>query len=141
MLEAFIKLATQLNKPLILHAVYEDAPIVCDLLEKHTIKKAHFHWFKGNDRIIERLISNHYYISITPDVMYKERTRHLVKLCPIDQLMVETDGPWPFEGPYASKMTHPKMIHDMIETIATIKNMSVSDVYPILYNNTKSFYH
>ena len=32
--------------------------------------------------------------------------------------MVETDGPWPFEGPFRGEETHPHMIHAVIEQIA-----------------------
>ena len=49
-LETFITFAKSVQKPIILHAVYEDASLVCDLLEKHSMKKAHFHWFKGDHR-------------------------------------------------------------------------------------------
>ena len=36
-------------------------------------------------------------------------------------MMVETDGPWPFEGPFQDKLTHPSMIHHSIQTITNIK--------------------
>lgn len=55
-LEFFIQQASRFNKPIVLHAVYDDAPIVCSLLEKYSIKKAHFHWFKGDHKTIERMI-------------------------------------------------------------------------------------
>ena len=32
-LESFIMLAKKCRKPIVLHAVYDDAPLVCDLLE------------------------------------------------------------------------------------------------------------
>ena len=41
-LETFISFAKRVQKPIILHAVYEDAPLVCDLLEKHSIEKGSF---------------------------------------------------------------------------------------------------
>ena len=34
--------------------IYEDAPLVCDILEKFNIKKAHFHWFKGDEKTITK---------------------------------------------------------------------------------------
>src|SRR5690625_3984443 len=52
-LEQFVKQAVIYNKPIILHAIYDDAPIVCQLLEKCSIKKAHFHWFKGDQQTID----------------------------------------------------------------------------------------
>lgn len=44
-LQRFVELASKYDLPIVLHAVYEDADVVCDLLEKHKVSRAHFHWF------------------------------------------------------------------------------------------------
>jgi TatD DNase family protein len=139
-LESFIRLAKKLNKPIILHAVYDDAPIVCDLLEKYNIKSAHFHWFKGDKKTMERLIRNGYFVSLTPDILYEEETREVVRTFPLHFMMAETDGPWPFEGIFANQITHPKMVHHVIREIATIKKIPLDEVYIKLYENVKTFY-
>ncbi|MEW9698707.1 TatD family hydrolase [Paenibacillus sp. SI8] len=140
LLDRFLGLAARLQKPVVLHAVYEDADIVCDLLEKHGIAKAHFHWFKGADLTIRRMISSGYYISITPDVLYEEEIQSLVRRYPIEQMMVETDGPWSFEGPYAGQETHPRMIHEVIAQIARLQSIPVDMAARILCHNTIQFY-
>ncbi|WP_391115863.1 TatD family hydrolase [Psychrobacillus sp. L3] len=140
LLEAFIKLSKELEKPIILHAVYEDAPIVCDLLEEYSVSKAHFHWFKGDSKTIQRMAENGYYISVTPDVLYEEEIQQLVQSYPLQQIMVETDGPWPFEGPFTGKMTHPSMMKESIKTIAEIKKLPIDEIYHHVLYNTKSFF-
>ena len=99
LLERFVEFAAKWDKPIVLHAVYEDAALACDLLEKHGVTSAHFHWFKGDKAVVERMIRNGYFISITPDVLYEDEIQELVRVYPLEQMMVETDGPWPFEGP------------------------------------------
>ncbi|WP_407272617.1 TatD family hydrolase [Radiobacillus sp. PE A8.2] len=121
LLEKFILLAARLDKPIVLHAVYGDAPVVCDLLEKHGVKRAHFHWFKGDVNTVHRMMENGYFISITPDCLYEAEIQQLVTRYPLAQMMIETDGPWPFEGPFADQMTHPKMMHDTVGKIAELK--------------------
>ncbi|WP_042351822.1 TatD family hydrolase [Bacillus massiliigorillae] len=140
LLERFILFAKETNKPIILHAVYEDAPIVCDLLENHNVTKAHFHWFKGSKETVKRMISNGYYISITPDICYEEEIQQLVQSYPLELMMVETDGPWPFEERFEGQMTSPSMIHESIKKIAHIKQVEIENVYEILYQNTIKFY-
>ena len=54
--------------------------------------------------------------------------------------MVETDGPWPFEGPFAGQMTHPRMISDVIEVWSGIHQMSVTAARELIYDNTQRFY-
>ena len=139
-LEAFIDKAKAWNKPIVLHAVYEDAETVCDLLEKYSVDNAHFHWFKGSQSTVERMIRNGYYVSVTPDSVYEQEIQMLIKQYPIERLMVETDGPWPFSGPFEKAMTHPKMMHQSIATIASLKKMDLRDVYEQVYDNTKRFY-
>ncbi|MGE7624576.1 TatD family hydrolase [Viridibacillus sp. NPDC096237] len=140
LLEKFIALAAEMDKPIILHAVYEDAHTVCDLLEKYKVTAAHFHWFKGDIHVVKRMIANGYFISITPDVLYEKEIQQLVKEYPLEQMMVETDGPWPFKGIFSGKMTHPIMIRASIEKIATIKQLSFEEVSTTLYENTQKFY-
>lgn len=140
LLEKFILLAKEYHKPIILHAVYEDADKAIDLLEKHQFTAAHFHWFKGSPQTIDRMMANGYYISITPDLLYEEEIQQLVQHYPLEKIMVETDGPWPFEGPFSEQMTHPKMIKATIEKIAQIKQQSFEQIATRLYKNTCNFY-
>ncbi|MFD0824928.1 TatD family hydrolase [Neobacillus sp. M.A.Huq-85] len=140
LLENFMQRAKDWEKPIVLHAVYDDAPLVCDLLEKYSLTKAHFHWFKGDEKTIERMIENGYFISLTPDVVYEEEIQQLGSIYPLEQMMIETDGPWPFEGPFAGIMTHPNMMEESIRVIAEIKGLSVGEVSEKLFENTVSFY-
>ena len=140
LLEKMIALSVELDKPIVLHAVYEDAEIVCDLLEQYGVKYAHFHWFKGDEQIVRRMMDNGYFISITPDVLYEDEIQQLVHQYPLEQIMIETDGPWPFEGPFSGQMTHPRMMRESIKKIAEIKQKSINEVEDMLYENTKKFY-
>ena len=140
LLECFIRKAGQLDLPIALHAVYEDAEIVCELLEKYSVSRAHFHWFKGEDRVLHRIISNGYMISVTPEVVYRPKIQQLVESVPLSQLMVETDGPWPFEEMFKGKLTHPSMVHESMKSIAVIKGIDLEEVYEEIYTRTQEFY-
>lgn len=139
-LERMLLLAKELNKAVVLHAVYEDAELVLDLLQKHHITMAHFHWFKGSESSTARMIENGYYISITPDVFVEDEIRELVKGYPLEYMMVETDGPWPFEGPFKGKKTEPYMVIEVVKEIARIKELSIAEVASQIYQNSCKFY-
>ncbi|WP_233194247.1 TatD family hydrolase [Sporosarcina sp. P21c] len=139
-LECFVRKADKYNMPISLHAVYADATIVCEMLEQYSISKAHFHWFKGDDRVLQRIVSNGYMISVTPEVTYREKIQHIVKQVPFTQLMVETDGPWPFEHCFKGKLTHPSMLHESINSIAKIKGVTVDEAYREIYKTTQRFF-
>jgi TatD DNase family protein len=140
LLQVFVQEAKSLNKPIILHAVYDDADPVISMLEDSSIQKAHFHWFKGSSKTLEKMKGNGYYISLTPDLVYEEEIRSIAEFYPLTQILVETDGPWKFEGPFKGKMTHPGMIHQTVKELAKIKKESLQDVYKVLLDNTRNLY-
>ncbi|MNH85222.1 putative deoxyribonuclease YcfH [compost metagenome] len=141
LLDRLLALAARLSKPVVLHAVYEDADIVCDLLEKHRITRAHFHWFKGAPHTIKRMASQGYYISFTPDLLYEPEIVELAQRYPKHLVMAETDGPWPFEGPFEGQTTHPKMVREVIAAYGAIHGITPQQAETMLYANTKRFYY
>ncbi len=138
-LEQFIIKAKQYRLPIVLHAVYDDALVTLDLLQKHAIEKAHFHWFKASDIVINRLLATDYMVSVTPDVLWNPKTRKVVTSFPLERLMIETDGPWPHDG------FEPHHIHAqlsaIIEEIGHIKSIDTETVNQTIKDNTIRFYN
>lgn len=139
-LEPFIERASRYDVPVILHGVYEDVPTICQLVEKHSVRRAHFHWYKGDERSTDRILSNGHVVSVTPDILYKERTRELVKRVPLEQLLIETDGPWPYEGPLRGEATLPYLLMDVVRTIAQLKRLPEEEVAARITRTTRRFY-
>lgn len=140
LLERFILFAKGHDKPVVLHAVYEDADIACTLLERHQVTLAHFHWFKGSPATTRRMARNGYYISFTPDLLYEPEIRVLAANYPPSQVMAETDGPWPFEGSFAGQTTHPRMTADVIRAYCGIHGMTEAEGRRLFHANTRRFY-
>ncbi|MFS0784635.1 TatD family hydrolase [Bacillus sp. 1P06AnD] len=140
LLERFIVFAKKHDKPIILHAVYEDGETACMLLEKHGMEKAHFHWFKGEDILLRRMNENGYMVSVTPDICYEQEIQHIVDLYPLEKLMLETDGPWPFEERFKNQLTSPEMMYESIVEIAGIKGLPLEKVWEKTFGNTIRFY-
>lgn len=140
LLERFVALAAELRRPIVLHAVYDDAWHVCDLLERYGVQAAHFHWFKGPPETVRRMIASGYSISVTPDVAYEPEIQTLVAQYPLELIMAETDGPWPFEGPYAGRQTVPGMTADVVRHIARLKGLDEAEAVRRIRDNTYRFY-
>lgn len=140
LLERFILFAAKHDLPVVLHAVYEDADTACDLLERHNIRRAHFHWFKGSESTIGRMIANGYHISFTPDLLYEEEIRTLARLYPANLVMTETDGPWPFEGPFEGRITHPSMTEAVCREWANLHGLTQLEARRQLIENARLFY-
>ncbi|WNS41125.1 TatD family hydrolase [Paenibacillus sp. MMS20-IR301] len=140
LLDKLLALAARLDKPVVLHAVYEDAWTVCDLLDKHGITRAHFHWFKGPAATVDRMIRRGYSISFTPDILYEQEIQELARRYPPELVMAETDGPWPFEGPFAGRVTHPAMVHEAAAAWGALHGYAIDRAKAVLTANTVRFY-
>lgn len=140
LLERFVAFAVRHDLPIALHAVYEDADTACDLLERYGVERAHFHWFKGSEATVRRMIANGYRISFTPDILYEKEIRDLARLYPESLVMSETDGPWPFEGPFAGRDTHPSMTADVCREWAQLRELDESAARAVLLDNARRFY-
>lgn len=140
MLIPFVKRAACWNKPIVLHAVYDDAAVVCDLLEQYEVKRAHFHWFKGDEQTVARMAANGYYISFTPDIVYESEIQELARRYSRELVMTETDGPWPFEGPFSGRATEPSMVRDVASAYAALHGMEPAEAVQQLYANAQRLY-
>ncbi|SEM90999.1 TatD family hydrolase [Lihuaxuella thermophila] len=138
-LRTLLCLAKELKKPVILHAVYEDTARVCDLLEEYGIDQAHFHWIKTDSVTLERMARAGYMVSFTPEIVYRQKTANIAAAYPLSLIMAETDGPWPFAGPFSGMRTTPFLLHAVIERIAALHKMDSDQAAEQLLQNTIRF--
>jgi TatD DNase family protein len=140
-LSNMVLLAKDKDLPIVLHAVHEHAEIVFNLLIKNEVKKAHFHWLKATTELVTKIINNDYYISVTPEVVYRDRDQHLVTHIPKQQLLLETDGPWPFNGPFNQRQTSPLFLNEVVPVIAKLKNETFAEIVDVTTNNAYRLYN
>lgn len=139
-LEHFLELSVKHNLPVALHAVHDTAETALRLLQKYRIKKAHFHWLKAPKSIVSEIIQQGYVISVTPEVCYRERDQELAKLVPLSQLLIETDGPWSYEGPFKNFETTPLLLKEICKVLANIKHKELEEVMMHTTKNAKKLY-
>ena len=139
-LARFAELAASLDLALILHCPHETARDALAIIQQAKVRRAVFHWHKSNEATTRAIIAAGYFISLTPEVVYRERDQALAKMVPVTNLMVETDGPWPYRGPFAGQMTEPVMVADTVAAIASIKEIAVERVADAATANTKKLF-
>jgi TatD DNase family protein len=127
-LRHLLDLAADLDLPVSLHAPHEAAAEAFGLLREAGVPGAVFHWHKAPEEATRRILEAGYLISVTPEVCYRERDRQLVKEVPLDQLLLESDGPWPYEGELAGMTTEPWMVALAAQAVARIKGVAVGEV-------------
>jgi TatD DNase family protein len=96
--EAQVQLACELKMPLFLHERDAHGRFV-EILSKYSgqISRAVVHCFTGSGEELDTYLSMGFYIGVTGWICDERRGTHLrelVRLIPLDRLMLETDGPF-----------------------------------------------
>ncbi|UFJ42369.1 TatD family hydrolase [Brevibacillus humidisoli] len=137
LLDRYAALGRELCLPLLLHAVHDKAALALDCLQRHPGIKAHFHWLKAPKAVVAEIVAAGFYLSLTPEVCYRERDQRLARQIPLEQLMLETDGPWPFSGPFTGQATSPMMLFAAAKTTAFLKGVPPEQLIRQCTENTR----
>lgn len=128
----FVNLSKELNIPLIIHTRKAEEDVL-DILEEMKPKKVVLHCFCGKRKLVDMAIEKGYTFSIPVTVIKLEQFQELVKKCPLNQLLTETDAP--YLGPTRGERNDSSNIILSIKKIAEIKGMDVIEVSNQLFMN------
>lgn len=142
-----IKLAFKLNKPLILHIrqASDDALKILRKYQKYLVGGV-AHCFCDDITVARAYVELGLHVGIGAALLTDEcgeRLAEVIKYIPLDRVIVETDAPYvmPDIDLFTSNKQKYKVrntsttIFAVIERIAQIKNMSVSEVEEVLFDN------
>jgi TatD DNase family protein len=127
-LDRLLALAARFALPVVLHAPHGAAIGALEALTRHGLDRAVFHWHKAPAEVTRAIVDAGYFVSVTPEVVYRERDRELVEWIPLDSLLVESDAPWKYGGEFASLPSGPWLAARVAEEVAKIKRLPVEDV-------------
>lgn len=128
----FLDLAKETELPVVLHAIEDTATLALQELKKREMKRVLFHWFEGKQELMDEITKERYYISVSPDILYNEKYAQFVSRLPVENMVVESDGPWE----YNRNIGVPCMIIDIIRHLSQQKNMKESHLAKIIYDNS-----
>jgi len=139
-LRTFLALARELDLAVVLHAPHDTAARALALLQAAGVERAVFHWHKAMPEVTQAIIAAGYYISVTPETCYRARDRDLVADVPLANLVIETDGPWPYQGEFTGRPTEPTFLSRVVDAIASIKDRDRQEVSEIVAANTRRLF-
>ena len=135
-LDRMLALAARYDLAVALHAPHGAAVGALEALKRHAIERAVFHWHKAPPEVTRDIIDAGFFVSVTPEVVYRDRDRELVAGVPIGSLLVESDGPWKYSGEFASLPSGPWLVARVAEEVAKLKRLPVEDTMAQLTENT-----
>ncbi|MCF2950387.1 YchF/TatD family DNA exonuclease [Paraglaciecola aquimarina] len=133
-----IKVANDLNKPLIIHTRDAKEDTLRLLREYKSVEtKGVLHCFTEDWEMAQAAIELGFYISISGIVTFKTATQlqKVVKKIPLENLLIETDSPWLAPVPYRGKQNQPGYVREVGEFIADLKGISVDKLAQVTTDN------
>lgn len=131
----WIKLAEELNLPLIIHSRHAGKIAVKVLLELG-YPKVVLHAFDGDIKDAQIAEELGLYFSIPPSVLYSKQKQQLVSKVNLERILLESDAP--LLGPARNLRNEPSNIVKVVGKIAEIKDVSISEVARVTTNNAKA---
>jgi len=132
--EKFLNLAKEYDLNLNLHTPNASNDIY-DLLIKYDIKKVYFHWYSGDEKLLEEIIDKGYFIGINVATIVNEKYRKYIEISNIKNIITESDGPYNYKG----IILHPDMLKDLYKLISDIRKIDLKELSNIIQNNFAKF--
>ena len=127
-LAQFARIAAEMDLALILHAPHRRAAEALEIVRAAKVRRAVFHWHKADEQTTRAIIDAGYFISLTPEVAYRQRDQELARMLPANRMLVETDGPWPYGGQFAGRLTEPAFIKETVAAIAHLRCTTIDEI-------------
>ncbi len=126
-----IELAKEFNLPLIIHnrEAGEDCLKILQELNASQVGGV-FHCYSEDADFAKVLRDLNFLVSFTGVITFKksDRTRAIIKDIPLDQIMLETDGPYMAPEPYRGKRSESAHVVEMAKVVADVKGISFEEV-------------
>ena len=131
LLRALVHAAADMALPVVLHAPHATAAVALEIVRQVDPPGAVFHWHKSSPETTAAICAAGYCISVTPEICYRERDRQLVQAVPLENLLLESDGPWAYDGEFAGQRTTPAVVARVAEAVAEIKEIPLAEVQAV----------
>ncbi len=130
--------AVQYNKPIAIHSREAHQYIIKSLTEIGSQKlRGVFHSFSGTEKELEDILRlDNFYIGINGVVTFKNSTLPtILKGCPMDKILLETDAPYLSPVPFRGKRNEPAHLRYIISKIADIYGTDTETVVEKTFKN------
>jgi TatD DNase family protein len=134
-----IRLAEELDLPLIIHNRLADAD-VADALEASAPRvRGVLHCFSSDDAgYLDRMLAAHYWVSFAGPLTFKSSGSlpDMARRVPLDRLLVETDCPYLAPVPRRGRRNEPAFVRFTAEHLAGLRGLSLAELAEQLWVNT-----
>jgi TatD DNase family protein len=139
--EAQLKLALQLNLPVIIHSreAFSDIFNVLDNLP--VIPAGVLHCFSGGPEDLKMIVKRGLYVGIDGNVTYSKQLAITTPQIPLDRLLLETDSPYLTPVPHRGERNEPKYLTLTAKCLAGYQKISIPKLSDFTTDNARRLFH
>jgi TatD DNase family protein len=137
---AQLRLACELDQPVVIHTREADADTVAILREEGGGRiRGVLHCFTGTPALADAGLDLGFYISLAGIITFPkaEELRRTARRVPLDRVLTETDSPFLAPVPYRGKRNEPAYVARVVHTLAEMHGRDVAE----LANQTAANFH
>ena len=139
-----LELAYSLRLPTVIH-LRDGYGVMSELLKENSRYLDYgilLHCFSGSKEYMKELLRYDAYFSFGGAITFKNAVDKpdVVRACPVDRMLLETDCPYMTPVPFRGKPNEPKYINLVAEKVAEFTGMTKAEVEERTYKNTLDFF-
>ncbi|OGU57652.1 MAG: hypothetical protein A2X64_06070 [Ignavibacteria bacterium GWF2_33_9] len=141
--EKQIELAKKCDLPIIVHNRESNDDLMRVLKsQQNGSLSGVLHCFSGDFAMLKEALDLGMYISFTGNITFKkaEELREIVRITPLNRILLETDSPWMSPVPFRGNRNEPKMVKLVAEKIAEIKSVNIKEVIEMTSLSAKKLF-
>jgi TatD DNase family protein len=138
-----LRMAGRLGMPVIIHDREANDDVMRILKEEKSFETGVLlHCYSGSAEMARQYVKLGASISIAGPVTFKNARKlaDVVKMVPLDRLLIETDSPFLAPVPHRGKRNEPSFVRFMAQRISLLKEIDIEEVAIATTGNAKAFF-
>jgi TatD DNase family protein len=138
-----IKLAHELDKPLVIHCRKAAEDVIDILRSKSSILNpvpGIMHFFTDGTEYAKQLSDMGFSFSIGGVVTFTRDYDEMIRMLPVDRILTETDAPYVAPVPYRGKRNEPAYIVEVVKRIAEVRGVPEENMKEQIWENSRRIF-
>lgn len=131
----FLRLAEELDKPVVVHSREAEQETI-DILKEYEIPEVMVHCFNGTPEQALEAAEEGFFIGVTTQVLYSGRVQEIVKELDLEDIVLETDSPFLYQG----ERNEPVNVLESAEKVSELKDVQKEEVISQTTENARKVF-